>query len=241
MNKINLAVSVLAVLFLSSCLKTRSELGENYQSQVYSKKQADNQKANEPAEVVKVDEKDELIRTLNGRVEALENQIGQLNKEKAESEKAGNTDAQKIQVLQDSLIKMETQLTKLESELAAQKAMEPAATGHATTPAANSSDAKVPPVKGDLKSSKNTTFDIAQSYFAKKDFKNAILEYQKFVDANAKTKNKLVPEAKYKIGLCFESMGLKDEATSFYEEVAAQHGNTEFGKKAKAKVAKTKK
>lgn len=239
MNKFNLVLSVIAVLTLSSCLKTRSELGEGYQSQVYSKKQADNQKQEAVSEVAKVDEKDELIRTLNGRVETLENQISQLNKEKQE-----NPDGQKIQLLQESLIKMEAQLAKLEGDLAVAKTQPPQAT-HANTPAPNSSDAKVPPVKGEIKgeikSSKNAAFDSAQDFFAKKDFKNAILEYQKFVDANAKTKNKLVPEAKYKIGLCFEAMGLKDEAHSFYEEVAAQHGSTEFGKKAKAKVTKAKK
>ena len=238
MNKINLMLSVVAVLFLSSCLKTRSELGEGYQSQVYSKKQTDNQKQNskEPSpELVRVDEKDELIRTLNGRVEALENQIAQLDKQKQD-----NTDAQKIQLLQESLIKMEMQLAKLEGEAAIAKTQTSTNTPAANTPAANSSDAKVPLVKGEIKNTKNATFDAAQEYFAKKDFKNAILEYQKFVDANVKTKNKLVPEAKYKIGLCFEAMGLKDEAQSFYEEVAAQHGNTEFGKKAKAKVQKKK-
>lgn len=241
MSKLNLVISLFSVVFLSSCLKTRSELGEGYQSQVYSKKQADNQKQNskEPSnEVVQIDEKDELIRTLNGRVESLENQISQLNKEKQE-----NPDGQKIQLLQESLIKMEAQLAKLESDLVTAKA-----TGASTSPAnstsapaANSSDAKVPLTKAELKNSKMTAFDIAQDYFAKKDFKNAILEYQKFVDSQAKTKNKLIPEAKYKIGLCFEAMGLKDEAQSFYEEVAAQHGNTEFGKKAKAKVSKPKK
>lgn len=239
MNKVNLVLSVTAALFLSSCLKTRSELGEGYQSQVYSKKQADNQKqaANEPSDVVKIDEKDELIRTLNGRVESLENQISQLQKDKQE-----NPDGQKIQLLQESLIKMEAQLAKLEAESAVAKTSAPPAATHANTPAANSSDAKVPPVKGGPQTNgKNTVFDSAQDFFAKKDFKNAILEYQKFVDANAKSKNKLVPEAKYKIGLCFEAMGLKDEAQSFYEEVAAQHGATEFGKKAKAKVTKTKK
>ncbi|MES2802880.1 MAG: tetratricopeptide repeat protein [Bdellovibrionota bacterium] len=245
MNKISctvkVALSVIAVMFLSSCLKTRSELGEGYQSQVYSKKQADNQKqtANEPAEIVKVDEKDELIRTLNGRVESLENQISQLQKANQE-----NPDAQKIQLLQESLVKMEAQLAKLETETAIAKTATPTAT-HANAPASNSSDAKVPPVKGAPKANtqpggKNAAFDTAQDFFAKKDFKNAILEYQKFVDANTKSKNKLVPEAKYKIGLCFEAMGLKDEAQSFYEEVAAQHGATEFGKKAKAKVTKPK-
>ena len=237
---IKLALSVVAALFLSSCLKTRSELGQDYQSQVYSKKQADNQKqaSNEPAEV-KIDEKDELIRTLNGRVESLENQITQMQKAYVQ-----DPNNQKIVLLQESLVKMEAQIAKLETDLALSKMNSSQASAHDNKPAANSSDAKVPPVKNTSPqaSGKNSAaFDAAQDYFAKKDFKNAILEYQKFVDANAKSKNKFVPEAKYKIGLCFEAMGLKDEATSFYEEVAAQHGGTEFGKKAKAKVTKTKK
>lgn len=229
MNKINLVLAIVAVAFLSSCLKTRSELGEGYQSQVYAKKQAENQ-STEATEVVRVDEKDELIRTLNGRVESLENQITQMHKQQRE-----NTDAQKVQILQESVIKMEAQMAKLEAELAAAKNANPSA------PAPESSDAQLVASKPTGSAKPRTSFDVAQDYFAKKDFKNAILEYQKFVDANGKSKSKLVPEAKYKIGLSFESMGLKDEAQSFYEEVAAQHGNTEFGKKAKQKVAKTKK
>ena len=234
-----LILSVTAALFLSSCLKTRSEMGGDYQSQVYTKKQAENQKhaANEPAEV-KIDEKDELIRTLNGRVEGLENQIQQLQNAYV---KDPNND--KIKLLQESLVKMEAQIAKLETDLAVAKMNGTTVNNNVSAPAPNSSDAKVPPVKGapPQAAGKHTAFDTAQEYFAKKDFKNAILEYQKFVDANTKSKNKLVPEAKYKIGLCFEAMGLKDEAQSFYEEVAAQHGSTEFGKKAKAKVTKTKK
>lgn len=238
---IKLALTVVAAMFLSSCLKTRSELGGDYQSQVYSKKQAENQKnaANEPQEV-KIDEKDELIRTLNGRVESLENQIQQMQKAYVQ-----DPNNQKIVLLQESLVKMQAQMEKLEADLAISKlGSSSSSSAHDNKPAPNSSDAKVPPVKGapPQAAGKNSgAFDSAQEYFAKKDYKNAILDYQKFVDANAKSKNKLVPEAKYKIGLCFEAMGLKDEATSFYEEVAAQHGNTEFGKKAKAKVTKTKK
>lgn len=241
---IKLALSIVAVLFLSSCLKTRSELGGDYQSQVYSKKQADNQKqASQESSVVKIDDKDELIRNLNGRVESLENQIVQMQKAFVQ-----DPNNQKIILLQESLVKMEAQITKLETDLALSKQGLSQASANDNKPAPNSSDAKVevkvPPAKSTppQASGKNSgAFDAAQDYFAKKDFKNAILEYQKFVDANAKSKNKFVPEAKYKIGLSFEAMGLKDEATSFYEEVAAQHGSTEFGKKAKAKVTKTKK
>lgn len=221
MKNIKLIFALTAVLFLSACLKTRSEVGGNYQSQVYSKKQAENQRHQnqEPTEVATVDEKDELIRTLNGRVESLENQIAIIQKEKQE-----NPDGQKIQLLQESLVKMEAQIAKLESDVAGAKAV-----------------AQVTPTQAGVaaKGGAKTSFDVAQDYFSKKDFKNAILEYQKFVDSKSKSKH--VPEAKYKIGLSFESMGLKDEAQSFYEEVAAQHGGTEFGKKAKQKIAKLKK
>lgn len=234
---------IFLLVSVTSCLKTRSELGSNYQSQVFSKKQADNQNSQsantnssgdnsrsaEPsAEISVIDPKDELIRTLNGRVESLENQIALMQKEKAE-----NTTQDKMQLLQESLIKMEAQLLKLESELALAKS-NPAPTQTVVASPANSKGSSA-------KSSSPTAFDIAQDYFAKKDFKNAILEYQKFVDTHAKTKSKLLPEAKYKIGLSFESLGMKDEAQSFYEEVAAQHGSTEFGKKAKQKISKTKK
>lgn len=236
---------IFLIVSLTSCLKTRYELGSNYQSQVFSKKQADNQnlqntngnqsgdagRSVEPsAEISAIDPKDELIRSLNGRVEFLENQMTLMQKEKAE-----NASADKMQLLQESLIKMEAQLLKLENELAMAKA-NPSASA-TSSPAASVANSK----GTSAKASSPTAFDMAQDYFAKKDFKNAILEYQKFVDTNAKTKSKLLPEAKYKIGLSFESLGMKDEAQSFYEEVAAQHGSSEFGKKAKQKISKSKK
>jgi len=239
---------VASLILLTSCLKTRSELGESYQSQVYGNTQSQNQKSEsakntsqEPVEnSVKVDEKDDLIRNLNGRIESLENQISQLNKEKA-----NNTDSQKVQLLQDTLTKMENQMAKLEQEMAAKQASddrERELKKQAESSAAEA--AKESSKKSDKNSTKsngkkNSTFDTAQDFFAQKDFKNAILEYQKFTDSNPKSKH--TPEAKYKIGLCFEAMGLKDEAYSFYEEVAAQYGSTDFGQKAKQKISKKKK
>ena len=114
---LKIVLMMTSLVLLTSCLKTRSELGESYQSQVYGNTQSQNQKdesakntSQEPVEnSVKVDEKDDLIRNLNGRIESLENQINQLNKEKA-----NNTDSQKVQLLQETLTKMESQMAKLE-------------------------------------------------------------------------------------------------------------------------------
>ena len=244
---LKIVLMMTSLVLLTSCLKTRSELGESYQSQVYGNTQSQNQKdesakntSQEPVEnSVKVDEKDDLIRNLNGRIESLENQINQLNKEKA-----NNTDSQKVQLLQETLTKMESQMAKLEQEMAAKQASddrerELKKQADAAAAAAKESSKKSDKNSGKLNGKKNSSFDTAQDFFAQKDFKNAILEYQKFTDANPKSKH--TPEAKYKIGLCFEAMGLKDEAYSFYEEVAAQYGSTDFGQKAKQKISKKKK
>ncbi len=226
------------VFGLTSCLKTRSELGSQYQSQVYTQKQADNQTLPNSGPEPKIDERDELIRQLNGRVESLEKQLSEVQMSKNSS-----AEAEKMQLLQDSLVKMEMQLQKLENEAA----LKPSDSRVRMPAPAKQTEVKNTETKKDepktekvaaVKESidKKTTFDVAQELYASKDFKKAILEYEKFVSANPKNKN--VPEAKYKIGACFEAMGMKDEAFSFYEEVASLYSGSTYGKKAKQKVSK---
>lgn len=224
-------IVVLTLLFSSvGCLQTRSDAGANYQSQVYRKKNVENQNAEAETTVPKVDERDELIRALNGRVESMENQIQQLNKEKEASQTAVSPDSQKIALLQEALAKMELQLQKLEGE-------------KEQVSNKKSSDANLN-LKKEVKdtSSTSTSIDKKQSayivgeeLFQKKEWKKAILSFQTFVEESPK--NKLVPEAKYKIGVCFQELGLKDEASAFYEEVLAQYPKTESGKKAKIRLA----
>lgn len=54
-------------------------------------------------------------------------------------------------------------------------------------------------------------------------------------------KEKNVADAKYKIGVSFQELGMKEEAMAFYEEVVANYSKTEAGKSAKARLAKLKK
>lgn len=224
-------VAIIALLIVGSgCLQTRSDAGAGYQSQVYRKKNIENQNAEAEAVAPKVDERDELIRALNGRVESLENQIQQLHKEKENSQSAVNPDSQKIALLQDALAKMELQLQKLEGE-------------KENTPNKKSSDANLKLKKETKETSvtpsapekKQNAYATGEELFQRKEWKKAILSFQSFVEESPK--NKLVPEAKYKIGVCFQELGLKDEASAFYEEVLAQHPKTESGKKAKIRLA----
>ena len=228
------------VLLVSSCLKTRADLGEQNQSQVYGKKNADNQngspgpKSSQLATKaqVAIDDRDDLIRGFNGRIEGLENQISILQKEKeANSEHVAQV--QKMQLLQDELVKMEAQIQKLEAEVASTKvAVAPAPMVSSDVNASKSAGTK----KG---AAASPAYETAQEHFGKKEWKKAILSYQKYVDENSKGKN--IPDAKYKIGVCFQELGMKDEATAFYEEVIANYGKSESGKKAKIRLAKIKK
>ena len=223
---------------LVSCLKTRADLSEQEQSRFYGKKNAENQSAgqsqlntNSSAANGVVDERDDLIRGFNGRIESLENQITTLQKEKAAL--ATSADTQKIQLLQDALVKMEAQIQKLEAEAAATS--QPASAAPSVVVAASK--------PGHYISKKETSnlsaYDLAQDFFSKKEWKKAILSYQKYVDENSKGKN--TPDSKYKIGVCFQELGMKEEAMAFYEEVIANYGKTESGKKAKIRLSKLKK
>lgn len=257
--KLKMVVVIILGLFFTSCLKTRSEVGEDEQSQVYSRKNAANQNASaKEAPVSQLDapragssagdERDELIRSLNGRIESLEAQISQLNKEKTvatgqEAQKDAQN-GQKLQLMQEAMAKLEAQIHKIESEQAATQAAQKQAVAAAAAAAA------VPQAEpaAVIKSGKNTkasaekksnSYEVAQGFFASKEWKKAILHYQKYVDESPKGKE--VGDSKYKIGLCFQELGMKEEAMAFYEEVVANYAKTDAGKKAKLRLAKLKK
>lgn len=222
-----------ATLALTGCaLKTRSEVNPSEQSFISRRKQQESQRSEgskstsmKDAQTSAVDP-EETIRTLNGRIEVLENNVVQLQKENAKLAEP-SADAAKIAALQDALTKMEVQIQKLEGS-----------GSHAPAdPKLKSSDdnlkSSIP--AAELANTKKTSYDVAEDLFNKKDWKKAILSYQKF--AEEFPKSKLVPDAKYKTGVSFQELGLKDEALAFYEEVSVQYPQTQAGKKAKIRIA----
>jgi TolA-binding protein len=247
-----LLLVILSLSVFSGCLKTRAELGESEQENVYGAKAADNQLAAQqskaqaaldqaaaaaPAPVP--DEKDELIRGLNGRVEVLENQIQTITKDREEEKKQYD---QKLTTLQEAL-------TKLENELHPPPGEEQKNSKEAGL---ESSDESAQKAKGDKvakndKADKNTkkpekklsSLEAGEEYFAKQDWKKAILSFHQYTDETPKGKH--VPDAKYKIGLCFQKLGMKEEAMAYFEEVAANYASTDAGKKSKTILSKLKK
>ncbi|WP_413944015.1 tetratricopeptide repeat protein [Bdellovibrio sp. HCB-162] len=215
---------VATTLFLTGCLKTRNDVRENEQRQVMQQQVVTLQRTNADA-AGKVSDLEESIRELNGRVDVVENRIGQGNsgvENALKSSQEQNRDLnQKVMILQEALTKMEKDILALNAELQAVKAQKAA---HAEVP---------------VKLTKKDIYEAAQGYFEKKDWKQAILNYQKYRDENPKGGK--FADATYKIGVSFQELGMKDEAKTFYDEVVSKFPKSEEARRAKIRLKGLKK
>lgn len=165
------------------------------------------------------------LRTLNGRLEVVENRVGQNSQDREKTkgliEQHSTENSKKIQILSDEVAKLHEKLDAMTAELTAMKQA-----------AADAQQAEKQAPKKDL-------FELAEESFQKKDWRKAILNFQRFRDTNPK--NKLFPEATYKIGVSFQELGMKDEARTFYDEVIAKYPNSSEAKKSKTRLKSLKK
>lgn len=254
------ACSLVFLISFTGCLKTRSEVSEQDQNMIYGKKNAENQiesQSEAAAVVTVVDEKDELIRGLNGRVEVLESQLAALL---AEKEATKTQDAQRMALIQEALTKMELQVNNLEAERFNNKLTEDNAYKSSddleklkpeNTKLENTKLENTKPVKTvnersnsektpvESKTKKLGSYEAAERYLSEQDWKKAIINFQKYTEESPR--GKYVAEAKYKIGVCFQELGMKEEAVAFYEEVVANYADTAAGKKSKSRLRSFKK
>lgn len=205
-------------------LKTRSEVrGEGdaepqrqtSRAQVATAKEFKEPKA--AAAVARADELDNQMRNLNGRVDTIENQLNQINaagegEKKSVTEMAKYAD-QKFTAYEEELKKMDAKVLALEAELAALK-----------TAKAEAAASPAPSAKG------KTPYDEGEDLFNGKKWKEAIVAFQKYRDANPK--GKMYADATYKIGVCFQELKMKDESKAFFDEVIAKFPKSKEAKKA---------
>lgn len=215
------------IMALSGCLKTREqlrgELPDNSLQRQSVQQQIDQaREAKEKAAPggFKFEEIDEQMRQLNGRVDAIENHLSQLNAasgmEREAQSKARQGQDQKFVVYEEALKKLESQVQSLSQEV---ERLRPTA-----APVKAGSQA------GGLKSS----YDEGESLFSSKKWREAIVSYQKYRDGNPK--GKFYSDATYKIGVAFQELGMKDEAKAFYEEVREKFPNSKEAKKAAVRM-----
>lgn len=150
----------------------------------------------------KADEVDTQMRQLTGRVDEVENQVNQSNANFQSVSKDNQTRDQKIAALEDSVKKLQADVQALTEQMTKKAAP--------TDP--------------------NGLITDADGLASAKKYKEAIVEYQKYRDTYPKGNR--YAEATYKIGTCFQELGMKDEARAFYEEVVNKHPKAPEAKKA---------
>lgn len=216
-----------AVLLSSGCMQTRSEVKEMEQRQVIQQQVSTIQKTNADA-FSRFAETEEQLRNLNGRLEVVENQLQRENQQSQTQSKAQHEQMADMNkrsgLLQDSLVKLEQQIFTLQNEMTLMRSE------HAALQSAIQSKAAA----GNSQKGAKGSFEQAQELFKQKDWKRAILGYQKYRDDNPKGKS--LAEATYRIGYSFQELGLKEEAESFYKELIVKYPKSEEAKKAKVKL-----
>ncbi len=226
----SIVFSASAIALLSGCLQTRSDLKTGEQRQVLQQQVGTLQKTNADT-YNRIADLEEQVRFYNGRIEVLENKLAtahneseQLRRNSVETVQSQN---QKIAIFQEALGRMEQNMSALQAELA----------GVRTQGLADQTRKEVQQKEAQKNADKNP-FDSGEGYFEKKDFKAAILEYEKYRSKNPKGKN--VAAATYKMGVSFQELGMKDEAKTFYDEVVSKHPKSDEARKAKSRLQKIK-
>ena len=220
---------LLAGFCLIGCLKTRAELrGETpdvstqKQTVVAQRETRKQQPAQAPAaNYHSPEETDEQLRILSGRIDTVENQLVQINAAHAGEKDGVNKEKQafdgKFQAYEEALRKLEAQIHAMNEDIGKLRlAME-----RPEKPEKAEKAGKPQP---------NKAWEVGETLFAQKKFKEAILAYQKYRDANPK--GKYYSDATYKMGVCFQEAGLKDEAKVFFDEVTNKFPGTKEAKKA---------
>lgn len=197
---------IVLVISLSGCLKTRSDMKTIERSRQMQDELQTMQK-DYADKGAQVGEIQEQLREMNGRIEVLENKIELMTKDKESSNRVAQD---QVEVLQRKLDLLQETIEKMESN-----------------PPQQSRVSEPEPVK-------KGPYEEGESYFEDKDWKKAIVAYTRFREANPKSKN--YNKATLKIAVCFEQLGMKDEAKTFYEEVVAKEPKSDEAKKAKARL-----
>lgn len=213
-------------LGLTGCLKTRTDVRETEQKQVIAQEVTKLQRTNADVASRFADVEDD-VRTLRGRVEVLEHQKGQGTQEAEAAKKFAadqSVDAnKKILLLQEGLSNLEKTVFQLNAEVNALRAEKAAMVAQNTAAQAKAAA-----------EAKKGSYELGQESFDQKDWKKAILNYQKYRDENPNGKK--FNDATYKMGVAFQELGMKEEAKTFYDELVNKSPNSNEAKKAKIRL-----
>jgi TolA-binding protein len=226
-------VLLLSTLLLSGCLRTREDIKEVEAAAAMREQVSSLQKVHADSNS-RMEELQEQNRNLNGRIEELEHRLVKSEQDqgsgKENLQKSLEDSKRTNDLLQESIVKLQNELQALQEEMVALKVQE-------STKAGKAADAK----GKDKEKSKDKDHEKDKSLmeaglgnFQDKKWKEAILNFDQYREKNPK--GKYAAEATYRTGVCFQELGMVDEAKVFFQEVVAKFPQSEMAKKAQYRL-----
>lgn len=228
----------LAVVCLTGCLQTRDSAREVDEKTVMRRQVQTLQQTTADVNSRFVELEDD-VRKLNGRIEATDQKVKLTNS--LIDKGFGMADSkfkEKDDVYREEFVKLRAEIESLKGQMAnlledQKKAVAAQAQAQAEASAQAAARAK------EAKEADKNPYAVAEEKFEKKNWREAILDFEKYRKANPKGKQ--FAAATYKIGYCFQEMGLAEDARAFYEEVISKYPKAKETKLAQAQLKKLKK
>ena len=164
----------------------------------------------------------QVVRRLNGAVEELNFKV---NRMELEGKSAATEN--RMNIIEQRLLSIGESMILLEQRMGGAKGKSAAIGGTGVG------------VMGAMAKKPSGPYQKGEQLFKGSNWKSAILEYNKYRDNFPKGKK--YAEATYKIGVCFQELGMGSEAKSFYAEVIEKFPKTKTAKSAKYRLNQLKK
>lgn len=216
---LNAWLAVVSVTMLSGCLETRSSMHEQDEKVVIRSQVASLQKNTADINSRFQDIEDD-IRRLSGKAESTDNRIGKLDakidKQEAMAGQRERERDEKLAAYREDITRLSSEVEQLKAQMSAQNEQQ----RRAAEAAASAQSAQAAAAQASSEKSAKNPYAAAQEKFDKKNWKEAILDFEKYRKGNPKGKN--FATATYKIGVSFQELGLADDAQAFFEEVVSK-------------------
>ncbi len=216
-------------LTLPGCLRTREDLKEVETNKVMRDQVSVLQKVHADSSS-RLEELLDQNRRMHGRIEELEQRLvqnAQAQTGKEDLQKSLLESRQRSELLQEGIVKLESQVQALQEEIITLKTKDNLdKNSNKNNNKGNSKEKN--------KDKEKELMELALADFQGKRWKEAILNFDQYREKFPN--GKFVPEATYRTGVSFQELGMNDEARVFFQEVSERFPKTEASRKAQIRL-----
>lgn len=214
----------LSLLVLNRCIVTQSELNQNPNpASRYNVPKTYNAPKNDVSPQTRTNQE---IAVLETQIKSYEEQfrvmLGRIEELETKSSSSGKADAERIKDLEQAISEMLVQQELLKNEIKAGKEAQAQIQAQKTKEAQESA------------STPTGNLELADKLFAESKWDRAATEFQEFRRKNPKSSE--ISIVTYKIGVCFQELGLKSEAKTFFNNVIQSYPKSKASKFAKFRL-----